>query len=480
MGAAGVMIAPPPTLRTDDQIVTYFARPWRPSARTCRACIQDYPLTTGVVMSPGDPADHQRHPSCVMLKHEDWPGLDKITALRRPSGGACATFPSSRGNGGLFLAFEMERGADGAMTGYAFPKCWSTWSPASTGQRDAAHDMFDAHLPLVRYEQQPGVGLAVRKYILKRRGMIASDTERKPRPKLSPKNIRSDIQWLMERMRALIRQREFVRRCKQVWTGKRALVLGASKGLGFGIAQGLARRGCACRHCEPGRWRVRKAPRTRSALTASAFHLRHRKDRSSRCSGACDVVAPWVRLTSWCSTLVAHLRQGARRIVRQWRNSFEAMFVNLVQIADQLLPGMVERKFGRIISVISSGVIQPIPNLAISNAIRPALVGWGKSLAAEVASSGVTVNAIAPGRIATDRLKQLDAANAERTGRSDRRRGGGGASRDPRRPLWRDRRIRRRGSVPREREGVVHDRIDPACRWRSDFVRPDPCKIRVR
>ena len=102
----------------------------------------------------------------------------------------------------------------------------------------------------------------------------------------------------------------------------------------------------------------------------------------------------------------------------QWRNSFEAMFVNLVRIADQLLPGMMERKFGRIISVISSGVIQPIPNLAISNAIRPALVGWGKSLAAEVASSGVTVNAIAPGRIATDRLKQLDAANAERTGRS--------------------------------------------------------------
>ena len=69
----------------------------------------------------------------------------------------------------------------------------------------------------------------------------------------------------------------------------------------------------------------------------------------------------------------------------QWRNSFEAMFVNLVRVADNFLPGMIERKFGRIISVISSGVIQPIPNLAISNAIRPALVGWGKTLAAEVA-----------------------------------------------------------------------------------------------
>src|SRR3712207_6059019 len=76
------------------------------------------------------------------------------------------------------------------------------------------------------------------------------------------------------------------------------------------------------------------------------------------------------------------------------------------------------RKFGRIISVISSGVIQPIPNLAISNAVRPALVGWGKTLSSEIAAHGITVNAVAPGRIATDRLKQLDTANAERTGRS--------------------------------------------------------------
>src|SRR5690606_20223045 len=102
----------------------------------------------------------------------------------------------------------------------------------------------------------------------------------------------------------------------------------------------------------------------------------------------------------------------------QWRLSFEAMFVNLVRLADRLLPGMIERRFGRIVSVISSGVIQPIPNLAISNAIRPALVGWGKTLASEVAAHGVTVNALAPGRIATDRLGELDAANAKRTGRT--------------------------------------------------------------
>jgi 3-oxoacyl-[acyl-carrier protein] reductase len=79
---------------------------------------------------------------------------------------------------------------------------------------------------------------------------------------------------------------------------------------------------------------------------------------------------------------------------------------------------MIERKWGRIVSVISSGVLEPIPNLAISNAIRPALVGWGKTLANEVARHNITVNALAPGRIATDRLGQLDAANAKKQGKS--------------------------------------------------------------
>ena len=92
------------------------------------------------------------------------------------------------GNGGLFLDFEMERGADGAMTGYCFPDMLVRRRAAvrRAGERDAAHDLFDAHLPLLRYEQQPGVGLAVRKYVLKRRGLIASDAQRKPAAALTP------------------------------------------------------------------------------------------------------------------------------------------------------------------------------------------------------------------------------------------------------------------------------------------------------
>ena len=173
-GAAAVMIAPPPSLRTDDQIVTYYAQAVEAIGPDIPFVIQDYPLTLSVVMTP----DVIRriitdNPSCVMLKHEDWPGLEKISALRRfEKEGKLRRVPILTGNGGLFLDFEMERGADGAMTGYAFPEMLIDVVRLSReGKREEAHDLFDAHLPLVRYEQQQGVGLAVRKYVMMRRGI---------------------------------------------------------------------------------------------------------------------------------------------------------------------------------------------------------------------------------------------------------------------------------------------------------------------
>jgi 4-hydroxy-tetrahydrodipicolinate synthase len=104
------------------------------------------------------------------------------------------------GNGGLFLDFEMERGADGAMTGYAFPDMLvETVRLSREGKMDAAHDLFDAHLPLIRYEQQQGIGLAVRKYVLKRRGILSSDAQRRPWPKLTPKAMQ-EIDYLLARV----------------------------------------------------------------------------------------------------------------------------------------------------------------------------------------------------------------------------------------------------------------------------------------
>lgn len=141
------------------------------------------------------------HPSCVMLKHEDWPGLEKISALRAfQKEGTLRPLSILTGNGGLFLDFEMERGADGAMTGYAFPDMLvDIVKLMQAGERDKAHDLFDAHLPLIRYEQQQGIGLAARKYVLQKRGAIAHDAQRKPGAKLS-NAARAEIDYLLGRV----------------------------------------------------------------------------------------------------------------------------------------------------------------------------------------------------------------------------------------------------------------------------------------
>ena len=127
------------------------------------------------------------NPSLVILKHEDWPGLDKITTLRGwEKDGSMRRISILVGNNGLFLDFELDRGVDGANTGYAFPDMLvEAVKLSKAGKRDEAHDLFDAHLPLLRYDHQPGVGLAVRKYVLQRRGVLSSAAMRKPAPAFS-------------------------------------------------------------------------------------------------------------------------------------------------------------------------------------------------------------------------------------------------------------------------------------------------------
>ncbi|BBE72358.1 dihydrodipicolinate synthase family protein [Oharaeibacter diazotrophicus] len=202
VGAAGVMIAPPPALRTDDQIVGYYAEAVAAIGDDVPFVLQDYPLIIGVVIAPGVIRRIvAAHPSCVMLKHEDWPGLEKISTLRRFSAeGTMRRISILCGNGGLFLDFETERGADGAMTGYAFPEMLvDLVALARAGRRDEAHDLFDAHLPLIRYEQQPAAGLAVRKHVLARRGVIASDAQRRPGAGLTPA-ARAEVDYLYDRV----------------------------------------------------------------------------------------------------------------------------------------------------------------------------------------------------------------------------------------------------------------------------------------
>jgi 3-oxoacyl-[acyl-carrier protein] reductase len=101
-----------------------------------------------------------------------------------------------------------------------------------------------------------------------------------------------------------------------------------------------------------------------------------------------------------------------------WSKQFQSMVLSVIAITDRIVPGMRSRGWGRILTSTSSGVISPIPNLAISNALRLSLVGWSKTLAGEVGKDGVTANIIVPGRIATSRVAALDDAKAKREGRS--------------------------------------------------------------
>ncbi len=199
MGAGGVMVAPPGGLKTDREIAGYFRTvserlgdaPW---------VLQDFPLATGVKIDPALILQIVEDcGNCVMLKHEDWPGLEKISALRSASDQGARRISILCGNGGLYLLEEMLRGADGAMTGFAFPEMMSkVVQLVNSGDETGARDIFDAYLPMVRYESQPGLGLAIRKHILAKRGAIAHDTVRTPGPKLTNATIR-EVETLITR-----------------------------------------------------------------------------------------------------------------------------------------------------------------------------------------------------------------------------------------------------------------------------------------
>lgn len=202
LGAAGVMVAPPHTVRTDDQIVNYFELVGETLGPDVPWALQDHPVSTGVQMSAAVILRILKQVStCVMLKHEDCPGLAKLSAIRAASAQGLAPRVSILcGNGGgLFLPEELERGADGAMTGFAYPEMMVDVCKAhAAGNLDRAQDLFDAYLPLARYEQQSGVGLAVRKHLMAQRGVIASAAVRKPGPRLSSQDV-LDIERLTRR-----------------------------------------------------------------------------------------------------------------------------------------------------------------------------------------------------------------------------------------------------------------------------------------
>jgi 4-hydroxy-tetrahydrodipicolinate synthase len=203
MGAAAVMVAPPPGLATDEQIEGYIHQLCATIGADVPIVLQDFPQATGVHISvPLFNRLVDDLPQIKVLKHEECPGLGKITRIRQSAKRDERRRVSILiGNGGLYYPLELARGADGAMTGFAFPELLvEVYQRFTAGRDDDAFDLFDAYLPLIRYEQQPGIGLAIRKEVLHRRGYLASPALRPPGPKLGPEDA-AELDFLLERLR---------------------------------------------------------------------------------------------------------------------------------------------------------------------------------------------------------------------------------------------------------------------------------------
>ncbi len=205
-------------------------------------------------------------------------------------------------------------------------------------------------------------------------------------------------------------------------SGKTALVLGAGGGLGGAIARTLAREGA----------RVALADIDLAAAHAVAEQIIK------------DIPAARVQAIQWDLADLGVIDGHIGRIEQElgpvdilvnntggppptpvsgqtrelWATHFQSMVMSVIAITDRVLPGMRERQFGRVITSTSSGVVAPIPNLGLSNALRMTLLGWSKTLAREVGRDGVTCNIVLPGRVATARIRFLDEQKAKREGRS--------------------------------------------------------------
>jgi 3-oxoacyl-[acyl-carrier protein] reductase len=202
--------------------------------------------------------------------------------------------------------------------------------------------------------------------------------------------------------------------------GRTALVLGAGGGLGSAIAIALATEGA----------RVAAADRDVEALklvgaeldALAAGHLELEWDLGDLASAARNVETIEQELGP--VDVLVNITGGPppTPVLGQpatvWSDQFRLMIQSVVGIADLVVPGMCRRGWGRVITSTSSGVVEPIPNLGLSNSLRSSLLGWSKTLSDEVGARGVTVNVVVPGRIATDRIAFLDQAKAEREGRS--------------------------------------------------------------
>jgi 4-hydroxy-tetrahydrodipicolinate synthase len=201
-GAAGVMVNPIAGLKTDEAVTGYIGGVMKALGPGIPVCIQDYPQLTGVYFT----ADAfvrmvDAHDAIVMFKHEEAPGLRKLSAIRKACDGKARRYISILcGNGGMHLPQEYLRGADGAMTGFAYPDMLVEMDGLfRAGKADAAETLYDRYLPLLRHEGQMGIGLALRKEILRRRAGFKSAAVRAPGPRLDADDL-AELDRLLARL----------------------------------------------------------------------------------------------------------------------------------------------------------------------------------------------------------------------------------------------------------------------------------------
>lgn len=203
-------------------------------------------------------------------------------------------------------------------------------------------------------------------------------------------------------------------------TGKRALVLGGNRGIGQGIGQALVREGV----------HVAITGRDAERMNAALAELRACHKDAQVEAFALDL-ADTAGLAAFAEKITTEFGPidilinntggpgyggASDRGIAEWTSSFNEMVLSVITLTDALLPGMRKRQWGRIMTVVSSGVVQPIPILGVSNTLRNALVTWSKTLSGEVAKEGVTVNVLIPGRIDTERVRLTDEAVAAKDG----------------------------------------------------------------
>ncbi|MFZ4288553.1 SDR family oxidoreductase [Variovorax sp. HJSM1_2] len=207
--------------------------------------------------------------------------------------------------------------------------------------------------------------------------------------------------------------------------GKRALVLGGNRGIGQGIARALACEGAHVAITGRDTARLAQTAADLQAEAASAGHA------DVQVAGFALELAKTLELSVFVQKLLADFGPidilvnntggpdyggASGHSVEAWRSAFEEMVLPVIAMTDLLLPGMRARGWGRILTVVSSGVVQPLPILGISNSLRSALVPWSKTLSAEVARDGITANILVPGRIDTERVQLTDEAIAAKEG----------------------------------------------------------------